>query len=143
MLKTTRKKEKEKKKHEEKNDEEQDETRCVASVLEHQEEKGSRNTLRKKMQEKRTRKSRARAASSRLIRESVQDRFDEELRDAVYSLAPVRRVLRAAPRARVCGVTEEDESRSTNSCIKVASNKCTRGARRLEESKLKKAQQQP
>ena len=60
----------------------------------------------------------------------MQDRFDEELRDAVYSLTPVRRVLRAAPRARVCGITEEDESRDTNSCIRVASSKCVRGARR-------------
>jgi hypothetical protein len=130
MLKITQKRRKgEEKKHEREN-EEQNETRGVASVLEHQEEKGSKKILRGKSQKKRTRKSRARAASSRLIRESVQDRFDEELRDAVYSLAPVRRVLRAAPRAQVCGITEEDESRDTNSCIRVASSKCVRGARR-------------
>ena len=74
--------------------------------------------------------SRASAASSRLIRKSVQNNFDEELRDAIYILAPVRRVLRAAPKARVCGITEEEEIMGTNSYIKVASSKCSRGARR-------------
>ena len=84
----------------------------------------------KKTKRVKVKKSRARAASSRLIRESVQSKFDEELRDAVYSLAPVKRMLRAAPKAQVCGITEEEESMDTNSSIKVVSSRCNRGARR-------------
>ena len=43
------------------------------------------------------RRRRARAASSKTIRESVQSQFDDKLRDAVCSIAPVRRIRRAAP----------------------------------------------
>ena len=88
------------------------------------------NHHKKKSKRVKVRKSQARAVSSRLIRENIQTKFDEELRDAVYSLAPVRRTLRAAPKARVCGITEEEESMDTNSSIKVVSSRCNRGARR-------------
>ena len=96
----------------------------------------------KKSKRVKAKKSWARTAPSRLIRESAQNKFDEELRDAVCSLAPVpvRRILRAAPRARVCGITEEEESRGTNASIKVVPIRCNGCARRrVHKPRVKKA----